>query len=363
MSTVTVQLGTRSYAIDVRAGGLDRLGDRSRQALGDRPETAVIVSNRTVFSRYGRRARSSLNSAGFRVRTVIVGDGEKHKTLKTAESIYTFLIENRIERKDVIVALGGGVIGDVAGFAAATYLRGVNLVQVPTTLLAQIDSSVGGKTGVNHRLGKNLVGCFYQPGLVVIDPEVLGTLPVREMNSGLFEALKYGIIRDRELFYRLVARIESLKKGDPDELIYLIAACCRIKAEVVQEDEREGGLRRILNFGHTVGHALEAVTNYRRFRHGEAVGHGMRSAARIAEIMGLLSGNHREIINDAIQEVGRIPTAKNLAMRDIILAMMRDKKAEAGRIAFVLPVEVGTVVIRTDVDLSAIRQALKETLN
>src|SRR5262249_8087677 len=228
-----------------------------------RPETAVIISNPTVHGKYGPRVRSSLTRAGFRVKKIIIPDGERHKTLKTAEAIYTFLIENRIERKDVIVALGGGVIGDVAGFAAATYLRGVNLVQVPTTLLAQIDSSVGGKTGVNHRLGKNLVGCFYQPSLVVIDPEVLGTLPVREIKSGLFEALKYGIIRDRELFYRLVARTEALKKGDPDELIYLIAACCRIKAEVVQEDEREGGLRRILNFGHTVGHALEAVTNYR----------------------------------------------------------------------------------------------------
>ena len=362
MRTVTVQLGSRSYSIDVRAGALDSAGDLSRRALGNRPETAVIISNPTVYGKYGRRVQSSLRRAGFQVKKIIIPDGERHKTLKTAESIYTSLIENKIERKDVIVALGGGVIGDVAGFAAATYLRGVNLVQVPTTLLAQVDSSIGGKTGVNHRLGKNLIGSFYQPALVIVDPGVLATLPGREVNSGLFEALKYGIIRDSALFHRLVANIEPLKRGDLDELTFLIAACCQIKADVVHQDERESGLRRILNFGHTVGHALEAVTDYRRFRHGEAVGHGMRSAARIAEIMGLLSPVHREAISSAILQVGKIPSAKNLASRDIILAMMRDKKTEARNIAFVLPVEVGNVVVRSDVPLSAIRQALRQSL-
>src|SRR5215831_21115304 len=172
MRTVKVQLGTRSYRIEVRGGGLDSVGNRSRSVLGDRPETAVIISNPTVYGKYGRRVRSSMGRAGFRTKQLIIPDGERYKTLKTAESIYTWSIQNRIERKDVIVALGGGVIGDVAGFAASTYLRGVSLVQVPTTLLAQIDSSIGGKTGVNHRLGKNLIGSFYQPALVVIDPEV-----------------------------------------------------------------------------------------------------------------------------------------------------------------------------------------------
>jgi len=197
---------------------------------------------------------------------------------------------------------------------------------------------------------------------VIIDPEVLATLPGREMNSGLFEALKYGIIRDSALFHRLVANIQAVKRGDLDELTFLIAACCQIKADVVCQDERESGLRRILNFGHTVGHALEAVTDYRRFRHGEAVGHGMRSAALIAEIMGLLSPDQGEEISSAILQVGRIPSAKNLASRDIILAMMRDKKTEARNIAFVLPVEVGNVVVRSDVPLSAIRRALRQSL-
>jgi 3-dehydroquinate synthase len=362
MSTVTVQLGSRSYDIEVCAGGVDSIGDRSRAALGDRPRTAVVVSNPTVSGKYGRRVRSSLSRAGFRVKEITIGDGERHKTLRTAQSIYTPLIEGRVERKDVIVALGGGVIGDVAGFVAATYLRGLNLVHVPTTLLAQIDSSIGGKTGVNHRLGKNLVGCFYQPALVVADPMVLSTLPPREMNSGLFEAIKYGIIRDKGLFDRLVANIHKVKQGDVDELVYLITACCQIKADIVRDDERESGLRRILNFGHTVGHALEAVTHYRRFRHGEAVGHGMLSASKIAELLGLLSADHWEAISDAIGQLGRLPTARNLASRDIILAMMRDKKAEAGSIAFVLPVEVGSVVVRSDVPLVAIRRALAESL-
>jgi 3-dehydroquinate synthase len=362
MPTVTLQLESRSYAIAVRAGCLDSVGDRSRTALGDRPETAVLLSNPIVYGKYGRRVRSSLKRAGFRIKEIIIGDGERHKNLRTAESIYTSLIESRVERKDVIVALGGGVIGDIAGFVAATYLRGLNLIQVPTTLLAQIDSSIGGKTGVNHRLGKNLIGSFYQPSLVVIDPIVLSTLPPREMNSGLFEALKYGVIRDKHLFARLVNNIQKLKQMDLDELVFLIAACCQIKADVVHQDEREGGLRRILNFGHTVGHALEAITSYRRFRHGEAVGHGMRSASRIAMIMELLSPDQHATISAAIHQVGKIPSAKSLASRDIISAMMRDKKTEAGSIAFVLPVEVGKVVIRPDVPLKTIRRALTESL-
>src|SRR6266567_7430296 len=232
MRTVAVRLRTRSYQIQIASGLLDELGEQARDALGD---------------------------------------GERFKSLRTAESLFGFLIERRIERSDVIVALGGGVIGDIAGFVAATYLRGIRLIQVPTTLLAQIDSSIGGKTAVNHPLGKNLIGAFHQPSLVVIDPLVLRTLPARQMQSGLYEALKYGVIGDGRLFNRIARNIDELKKLDSAELEHLIERCCRIKARVVRSDEREGGLRRILNFGHTVGHALEAVTRYRRFLHGEAV--------------------------------------------------------------------------------------------
>src|SRR6185369_7307906 len=286
--------------------------------VGERARRAVVVSNPTVDNLYGRRLRRGLARAGFKSQGFLIGDGERFKTLDTAERLYTFLIEQRVERSDVIVAIGGGVVGDLAGFAAATYQRGMRFAQVPTTLLAQIDSSVGGKTGVNHPLGKNLIGAFHQPSLVVIDPTTLASLPERELRAGLCEAVKYGVIRDRRLFDRIHREMDSLKQLDVAELTHLIARSCRIKADVVARDEREGGLRRILNFGHTVGHALEAVTRYRRFLHGEAIGHGMRAAARIAEEMAILAGDERRAIDEAVWRVGPLPSAKTLALDDII---------------------------------------------
>jgi 3-dehydroquinate synthase len=363
MKTVLVKLGSRSYRVQISAGLSSELGDLSRAALGERSRRAVVVSNPTIGSLLSARVEKSLALAGFKVDRFWIGDGEKFKNLRTAESLLAFLIERRVERTDVIVALGGGVVGDLAGFVAATYLRGIRLIQVPTTLLAQIDSSVGGKTAVNHRLGKNLIGAFHQPSLVVIDPELLRSLSTRQFRAGLYEAIKYGVISDSRLFNRVTQKIELLKKLDPTELEYLIARCCAIKAMVVSNDEHEGGLRRILNFGHTVGHALEAVTNYRQFLHGEAVGIGMRAAALIAESMDLLKGGERERIESAVASVGRLPNAKTLALDDIIAAMYRDKKVEAGRTVFVLPVEIGKVVIRSDVPLRVIRTALKNALN
>lgn len=362
MKTVTVKLKERSYAVQISAGLLDRAGVLARQVVGDKARQCVIVSNPTVAALYGPRVTRSFSRAGFKVQTFLVGDGERHKTLRTAESLYTFLIGQRLERSDFVVALGGGVVGDLAGFVAATYLRGIRFIQAPTTLLAQIDSSVGGKTGVNHTLGKNLIGAFHQPSLVVIDTETLRTLPPREMQAGLYEAIKYGVIRDRRMFDRIARRVDKLRGFDEAELVYLIARSCRVKADVVERDEREGHLRKILNFGHTVGHALEAVTHYRRFLHGEAVGHGMLAAARIAERMEMLSTGEREAIDSAIASVGRLPNANTLALGDIISAMNHDKKAEAGRIAFVLPTEIGRVVIRSDVPLQVIRLALNDAL-
>jgi 3-dehydroquinate synthase len=362
MKNITVKLADRSYPIKITAGLLDQVGSLARAVLGEKNCSAVVVSNPTIDALYGKRLLRSLQSAGFRARSFLTGDGEKFKTLRTVESLHTFLIEQRIERSDVIVALGGGVVGDLAGFAAATYLRGIRFIQVPTTLLAQIDSSVGGKTGVNHRLGKNMIGAFHQPSLVAIDTETLRSLPPRQMRAGLCEAIKYGVIRDRKLFDRINRDIERMKRIDEDALTHLIARSCRIKADVVERDEREGGLRRILNFGHTIGHALESVTRYRRFLHGEAVGAGMRAASRIAEQMGLLNADEREAIDEAIDRIGPLPTAKNLASGDIISAMQHDKKAEAGQVAFVLPVEIGRVVVRSDVPLQTIRSALKTAL-
>lgn len=362
MPTVPVKLGSRSYQILISGGLLDELGGRARASLGANCRRAVLVSNITVGNIYRERSVRSLKRAGFKVHSFSIGDGERFKSLRTAESLFGFLIEHGIERSDVIVALGGGVVGDLAGFVAATYLRGIRLVQVPTTLLAQIDSSVGGKTAVNHALGKNLIGAFYQPSLVVIDPDVLGTLPARQTQAGLYEAIKYGVILDRRLFNSISENIDQLKNLDSTRLELLIARCCSLKAGVVERDEREGGLRKILNFGHTVGHALEAVSRYRRFLHGEAVAHGMRAASRIAERLGLLNGADRERIDAAIAGVGKLPAAGTLALDDIISAIHRDKKVEAGRATFVLPVEIGRVVMRSDVPPPVIRAALKDAL-
>jgi len=363
MHKIDVKLDERRYGIHIGPGCLSLVGELAREALGNRTRQAVIVSNPKVDALYGRSSSGSLAKAGFQPHRFLIGDGERFKSLRTAEALYTFMIEKRIERSDVVVALGGGVIGDLAGFVAATYLRGIRLIQVPTTLLAQIDSSVGGKTAVNHPLGKNLIGMFHQPSLVVIDPETLTTLPPREMQAGLHEAIKYGVIKDRRLFHRIERDVDRLKQFDLDRLVPLIARSCEIKAAVVRRDERENGLRRILNFGHTVGHALEAVTHYRRFLHGEAVGHGMRAASRIAELMGLLSPEDRKAIDNAIARVGTLPGTNSLAQGDIISAMQHDKKAEGGLLAFVLPVEIGRVVVRSDVPPRLIRSALKDTLS
>ncbi|HKV42250.1 MAG TPA: 3-dehydroquinate synthase [Blastocatellia bacterium] len=360
MHTISINLGKSSHKIEIDSGALGKAGERILSTFDGEPRTAVIVSNPTVSALYGRRLQASLRRAGFKALVVLIGDGERVKNLDTANSIFTFLVEHRIERRDVIVALGGGVVGDVAGFVAATYLRGIAFVQVPTTLLAQIDSSIGGKTGVNHKLGKNLIGAFHQPSLVLIDPAVLATLPPRELRSGLFEAIKYGVIRDKRLFNRIASEAEKLTAARAEELDFVISRSCRIKADVVSKDEREAGLRRILNFGHTIGHAMEAVTHYRKFHHGEAVAYGMRAAAQIAEVMELLPPEGRQAVDYAIGRVGKLPPARSLAPHDIIGAMKRDKKSISGRVAFVLPVEVGRVVIRNDVPLSCVRRIVTD---
>ena len=367
MRKLKVNLGSRHYTIEIAPGLIDQVGRETRTAVGAKTRNAVIISNPTVDLIYGSHVDISLRKAGFRTQRTLVPDGEKYKNLRTANLLYTFLIDHHIERGDVIIALGGGVIGDLAGFVAATYLRGIRVVQVPTTLLAQIDSSIGGKTGVNHQLGKNLIGAFHQPSLVLIDPHVLSTLPPRELRSGLFEAIKYGIIRDKNLFDLIRDHSRAFLAGglsgdNLDPMTQMIYSCCAIKADVVEADEQESGLRRILNFGHTVGHALETVTNYRRFLHGEAVGYGMRAASRIAELLGSFDSESRSAVDEAITALGLLPPTKNLALHDIIVAMQRDKKVEAGNLAFVLPVAIGQVVLRSDVPPLTVRKALRDTL-
>ncbi len=359
---VEVSLGERSYRIAISAGVLKEAGEIVRRALGDRVRRVALVSNRVVFRHYGAIVEKSLRRAGFSPLTHLIGDGERAKSLITAERAWAFLIANRFERSDGVIALGGGVVGDLAGFVAAAYQRGVPYVQIPTTLLAQIDSSVGGKTAVNHPLGKNLIGAFHQPRAVIIDPTALRTLPERELRAGLYEAVKYGIIRDAALSDEIDRNLTAIISLDPNLLAGLIAGCCRIKAQVVAGDEREAGLRRILNFGHTVGHALEAVTAYRRLKHGEAVGYGMKCASAIAEKAGIIPAETATAIRRRVDAVGRLPRIGDLQSEQIIQAMAHDKKVAHGKLPLILPTGIGDVVVRDDIPARLIRAAIGDLL-
>ena len=357
--SVPVRLrGGRGYRVEIGAGALARLGETARASLPEAARKAAVVSNARVFELYGERAAASLRAAGFEVSRFLMGEGERFKTLGTAERVLRFLSEAGLERGDAVVALGGGVVGDVAGFAAAVYLRGVAFVQAPTTLLAQIDSSVGGKTGVNTAAGKNLVGAFHQPSTVVVDTGTLKTLPRRELTAGWCEAVKQGAVGDRRLFERTKRFLMEEARGKnnrppgsnvkeseaerDEELAVIIAAQCAFKARVVAGDERESlgrddaRSRKILNFGHTVGHALEAVTRYRRFRHGEAVGYGCVAAAEISKRLGLLDPSELESLREAVALAGRLPRAADLDPETIRRAIRKDKKAVGGSVRWVL---------------------------
>ncbi len=358
MPTVRVRLPGRSqnYEIKIGAGLLPSLGPEMRACLGSKPRHAALISNPTVFKLYGRVITKSLRGAGLAVNQFLIADGERHKSFRSLEKAVGFLSQQRLERNDVVVSLGGGVVGDLAGFAAATYLRGIDFVQVPTTLLAQIDASVGGKTGVNLPAGKNLAGAFHQPRLVLIDPNTLGTLPARELTSGWCEAIKQGAVGSRKLFDQTVALLgnpgadfggEAPDEAFQDEVGEAIAAHCRFKASIVAGDERENPdrsdrrSRRILNFGHTTAHALEAITGYRRFLHGEAVGYGMLVAAEISKSLGMLPFRELESIREAVSLCGPLPPAKGLAVEKIIQAMTADKKSLAGSLKWVLLERIG----------------------
>ena len=359
-STVHVALDDRSYDITIANGILSQTGEITRAALGAKTRKLGIISNPKVYPLFGKTIEKSLKKAGFLTLTHLMADGERAKTLKTAEKAWSFLLENHFERGDAIVALGGGVVGDLAGFVAACFQRGIDFIQIPTTLLAQIDSSVGGKTAVNHPLGKNMIGAFHQPKAVIIDPAVLQTLPPRELRAGLFEAIKHGIIRDAGVFSLIgnnKAKIEAL---DVELMAEIIKKNCQIKVSVVAADEREKGLRRILNYGHNIGHALEAVTNYRRLKHGEAIGYGMKAEARIAEKIGVLSTADRQEICEVIDSFGKLPGINDLNVAEIIAAMAHDKKASQGKLPFILPTKIGDVIIRDDVEAKAIRTSIKE---
>jgi 3-dehydroquinate synthase len=355
---VHVSLGNRSYAIKIGAGLLARLGrECARLKLDAR---CAIITDTDVGRRFAKPAFDSLARAGFSPALIVVPAGETSKSLKTVQACYDQLAVHRIERKSFIITLGGGVVGDLAGFVAATYLRGIPFVQVPTTLLAQVDSSVGGKVGVNLKAGKNLVGAFYQPRLVLCDLDTLKTLPDREFRTGLAEVIKYGIIYDAKLFAQLERDLPKLLKREREPLISVIARCCEIKAEVVSRDETEGGLRAILNFGHTIGHAIEVVSNYGGFLHGEAISIGQVVTARISNCMFNLSKRDVRRIENLFQLTG-LPTRLKLnsVQRRKLFAVMRlDKKVSGGEIKFVLAKRIGKVVWGQRVPEVFIREAL-----
>jgi 3-dehydroquinate synthase len=347
VATVAVGLGDRSYGIRIGSGTLPAVGEACRKPdsgmrLGPK---AAVVTNPTVAALYLGTVVRSLEKAGFCVSVCEVPDGERHKRLSWIARIYDHLVSERFDRGCFLVALGGGVIGDMAGYAAATYLRGIPFVQVPTTVVAQVDSSVGGKTGVNHPSGKNLIGAFHQPALVHVDLDVLSTLPRRELLAGIAEVVKYGVIADAAFFADLDRHVEKVLVLDPKTLARVVRRCCEIKAQVVAEDERETtGRRAILNYGHTVGHALEAVTAYRRYRHGEAVAIGMVAAARMAVALGRLKADAAGAVEGILARFG-LPTALPLRVsREALLAAMGlDKKARAGHIRMILPDRIGHV--------------------
>ncbi len=361
------------YEIRIGRGILPEAGNIARDCFGKRAQRIALISNPKVFSLYGSAVRKSLQASGFSVSHWLIGDGERHKSVRTAERALRFLNETRIERSDGVVALGGGVVGDLAGFAAAIYLRGVPFVQIPTTLLAQIDSSVGGKTGVNLPAGKNLIGCFHQPSAVILDVETLTTLPSRELVAGWCETIKQGAVGSRKLFKQttdFLRLFNSKRVLISSQLENLIASHCAFKASIVAADEREDiarrdcRSRRILNFGHTIGHALEAVTSYRRFRHGEAVGHGILVAGELSKNLGLLDQSELEFLSQGVKLCGPLPSARDLDENAIANAIVLDKKSAGGHVQWVVLERIGRARIVDGKEISPllVRQSLRDAL-
>ncbi|MDG2213768.1 MAG: 3-dehydroquinate synthase [Verrucomicrobiota bacterium] len=358
MRTVKVPLADRSYPIRIGSGLLAEIGEQcARLQLGKR---CAVISDTNVAKRYRKKTLDSLKGQGFDPLFISLPAGEKSKTLKNVQACYGQLAKHRLERGSFIVALGGGVVGDLGGLCAATYLRGVGFVQVPTTLLAQVDSSVGGKVGVNLPEGKNLVGAFYQPKLVLCDLDVLKSLPTREFCAGLAEVIKYGIIYDAQFFERLEREVPNILRQDSKTVAAVVARCCQIKAEVVGHDEKESGVRAILNFGHTIGHGLETISKYGKYLHGEAISIGQVAAAKISHAVSGLPAIQVTRMKALFSQAG-LPTEAKLTAaqtRRLFAAMKLDKKVSDGDVQFVLAKKIGQVVAGQKVPHKVIRKAL-----
>lgn len=362
-----------TYPIEIGYGVLEAAGDRAAGLISNPPGRAAIVSNPTVFKLYGNTILKAFKTAGFNPVVHLIGDGERFKNLKTLENALKFFSESKLARTDIVVALGGGVVGDLAGFAAAVYLRGVDFLQIPTTLLSMVDSSVGGKTGVNSSFGKNLIGAFYQPKVVFIDTETLNTLPARELTAGFCEAVKQGAIGGPKLFNRTANFLASFdrkhlkNKEKAADIASLLADQVSFKARIVAGDERESASktdsrsRKILNFGHTFGHALEKVTKYRYFKHGEAVGHGIRFAAALSKNLGLLGPDELNLLNDVVRRAGELPPIHNIDPREIFATFRYDKKIINNSLHWILLRKIGEPVVfpHSDVSQSALTSAFK----
>ena len=352
LENINVQLADRSYPILI---GSNCLADFGKELSAVHfPQRIVVLSNSTVDNHYGWIVTESLNNAGFTFLCFNIPDGEEFKTLETLRSIYDFLLENDFDRGCGLIALGGGVVGDIAGFAAATFLRGIPYIQIPTTLLAQVDSSVGGKTAVNHPLGKNLIGAFYQPEMVLIDIAVLNTLEAREVSAGLAEVIKYGVIRDYEFFCWLENNVQKLKEREPDTLIHAIKKSCQIKAEIVALDEREGSIRAYLNFGHTFGHAIEKLSGYGHWKHGEAVAVGMVVASKISAQQGLCTQQDVERLTRLLGALELPVEPPDFPLDEYVVSMQRDKKVKLGSLTLVLNRGLGEVVLQKVENISAV---------
>jgi 3-dehydroquinate synthase len=368
-----VRTNARKHEYEIRIGGgiLSEAGEVARGCLGDQTQRLALISNRKIFSLYGSTVVNSLKASGFEISHWLMGDGERYKSLRTLEQALRFLSEAGLERTDALIALGGGVVGDLTGFAAAVYLRGVRFIQIPTSLLAQIDSSVGGKTGVNLPRGKNLVGSFHQPSVVIVDIETLATLPARELTAGWCECIKQGIVSSRKLFQQTTDFLKIVNNQGiliSSELERLIASHCRFKASIVAADEREESARsdrrsrKVLNFGHTIAHALEAATNYRRFRHGEAVGQGMLVAGELSKNLGLLHESELNLIRQAVLLCGPLPPASDIDESALLSAVTQDKKRVRGQVQWVLLEGIGKprIVDGKEISPALLKKSLRE---
>ena len=342
MKTIRVNLSINSYNIYINKGFLGKIGDILVKEKG--PCKTLLITDRNIEKVYGNIVTESLARNKFDVRVMSLKPGEEQKTLGTALLLYDACFDHKLDRNSLIVALGGGVVGDISGFVASTFMRGIPFIQVPTSLLAQVDSSIGGKVAVNHPKGKNMIGSFYQPRAVFIDTDTLSTLPATELVAGLVEVIKYGVIKDAELFEFIENSLYDILQLNHNALLKIIATSCQIKASVVEEDETEKHLRAILNYGHTIGHAIETLTDYKKYRHGEAVAIGMLYATKIAIEMGLTNTTVLERQLSLIKRLG-LPLHTGLEPEDIIKTLYTDKKAIAGRLRFILPIKIGEVII------------------